>query len=279
MDYSIKQLHFDDEGLSLQKVADLQNKVYADRGGTYTPENFAFWYLKNPVGKVISFNAFYCDELVAHYACIPIMMSINGRISTGLLDMATVTHPNHRGKGLFKTLAQATYSFAKDKGFEFVVGVANGNSFPGYMKYFDFTFISQLDVKWGWGPVSIPSKAYSGFWTKESLNWRLGNHKYFVSKKYAYGKYGNYPLIKTLMGVFSEEQLVSLSVKGGAKKMRPLNLYVGIGADLSQGHYFNFPKFVKHSPFNLIFMDLTGGKLPPVNKDNIVYQLIDFDVA
>ena len=60
---------------------------------------------------------------------------------------------------------------------------------------------------------------------------------------------------------------------------RPFNLYIGYGADLNKGFYVNIPKFIEHSPFNLIFRDLTDGTLPEVNKDNILFELMDFDVA
>jgi hypothetical protein len=43
--------------------------------------------------------------------------------------------------------------------------------------------------------------------------------------------------------------------------------------------YWNVPRFIKHSPFNLVFRDLTDGKLPVMTKENVFYQLIDFDVA
>ena len=49
--------------------------------------------------------------------------------------------------------------------------------------------------------------------------------------------------------------------------------------DLKKGIYCGVPKFVEHSPFNLIFRDLTNGSLPEVAKDNILFELIDFDVA
>lgn len=279
MGYEIRQLFFNDNGLSLKKVADLQNIVYADQGKKFTPQDLSFWYLENPMGKVISYNVFNDDDLVAHYACIPIKMNIENMVVSGLLDMATVTHPDHRGKGLFIKLAKTTYDQAKKQGFRFVIGVANANSFPGYMKYFNFTFISQLEVKWGWGEIDIPCKTFSGYWTKESLDWRLGKSIYSYTKEYGYGRYGKYPLIKTLMGKFTTELFNSTIVKKSNLFFRPFNLYIGLGADLSQGHYFKFPRFIKHSPFNLIFLDLTDGILPPINKENITYQLIDFDIA
>lgn len=277
MDYDIRLVDFTDPTIQ-EKVAALQNIVYSERGGIFTTDGLRFWYIENPMGFVISFNAFYGEEIVAHYACIPVKMRIGDKIANGLLDMATVTHPNHRGKGLFKKLAKTTYDYAKEIGYEFVVGVANANSFPGYMKYFDFTFVAQLNVKWGWGEIKCPNKMFSQYWDANSLNWRLSKPKYSINGNYAYGRYGNYPFIKTLMGRFSDDLISKLKAPISKNLLRPFNLYVGLGADLSKGHYFDFPKFVHHSPFNLIFMDLQGN-LPKVDKENIFFQLIDFDVA
>lgn len=278
MDYEIRLLQFDDGDKSLQKVVDLQNLVYEGKH-TFTTESFRRWYLKNPMGKVISFNAFYGDELVAHYACIPYKMEIDGRIVTGLFDMATVTHPNHRGKGLFKKLAQTTYNYAKEQGFEFVLGVANANSYPGYMKYFPFTFVGQLDVKMGLGTKieCNGEKTYKVYWDKDSFNWRLDTCRANYSRKdnAILGQYN--PLVQTYMGSYSDVFLKDTNAQDKHWGFRP-KLYVGMGAKF-RSFYLKVPKFIKRSPFNLIFLDLTCGELPPITKDNIFFQLFDFDVA
>lgn len=278
MDYEIKQLHFDDGDVSLQKVVNLQNIVYEGRY-TFKIDGFKQWYLNNPMGRVISFNAFYGEELVAHYACIPYKMEIDGRVILGLLDMATVTHPDHRGKGLFKKLAQTTYDYAKTNGFEFVLGVANANSFPGYMKYFPFTFVGQLEVKMGFGTriTSNGEKAYKVFWDKDAFNWRLNTCKANYSRKgkSLLGQYNAF--VQTYMGTYSEFFLNETDAQNKHWGFRP-KLYVGMGAKFN-GLYLTVPKFIKRSPFNLIFLDLTQGKLPPVSKENIFFQLFDFDVA
>ena len=276
--YEIKQLLFDDGDISLQKVVDLQNIVYK---GSHVFEKWLFrqWYLNNPMGKVISFNAFYGEELVAHYACIPYKMEIEGRVVLGLLDMATVTHPNHRGKGLFKKLAKTTYDYAKEHNFEFVLGVANVNSFPGYMKYFPFTFVGQLEVKVGYG-VNIQcdgQKTYRVHWNKDSFNWRLkcfDNH-YYYKKESLLGRYN--AMLQTYMGCFTNDFLETTDAPKESGSLKPL-IYVGMGAR-TKSLYVTIPKFIKHSPFNLIFLDLTDGKLPKITKDNIFFQLFDFDVA
>ncbi len=62
------------------------------------------------------------------------------------------------------------------------------------------------------------------------------------------------------------------------KKHLPLlGLYVGIGYKIN-GVYIHLPKFIKRSPFNLIFKDLTNGGLPKLNADNISFSLSEFDV-
>lgn len=278
MEYTIKQLLFDDRDLSLQEVVNLQNTVYEGKH-IFSVNGFRQWYLNNPMGKVISFNAFYGDELVAHYACIPYKMVIEDRIVTGLFDMATVTHPNHRGKGLFKKLAQTTYDYAKEKGFEFVLGVANANSFPGYMKYFPFTFVGQLDVKMGLGTEieSDGEKTYKVYWDKPSFDWRLNTCKanYSRKKNAILGQYNS--LVQTFMGSYPDAFLDSTNAQERHWSFRP-KLYVGLGAK-TKSLYFKVPKFIRRSPFNLIFLDLTDGKLPPITKDNIFFQLFDFDVA
>ena len=278
MEYEIKQLKFDDGEVSLKQLVNLQNIVYEGKH-SFNIEGFKRWYVDNPMGRVISFNAFYNNELVAHYACIPIKMMIEDRVVLGLLDMATVTHPNHRGKGLFKKLARITYDYAKENGFEFVIGVANANSFPGYMKYFPYEFISKLDVKIGIGNTIKynKNKLFSTYWDKESLEWRLSirNNQYYISNNNIYGRFKT--IVKTFMGCFEENLISNLNVDR-RKSDFCLKLYVGLGADV-KGLYFKVPKFIKRSPFNLIFLDLTEGRLPKVNKDNIFYQLIDFDVA
>lgn len=284
MKYEIEQLLPENMSQSLSKIVRLQNIVYEGKH-TFKVEKIRKWYLDNPLGQVISFNAFYGDEIVAHYACIPYKMIIKGQEVIGLLDMATVTHPEHRGKGLFKKLAKITYDYAQNRGYQFVLGVANGNSYPGYMKYFPFIDYGKLDVKIGLG-----SNLYSNcrnhpvyvFWSLEALNWRIGIREegnYWKHGRLLFGKI-KVPFFKLLMGYFDDSVLPhQLLISKIRSWLNPFNLYIGLGADTKKGFYINVPKWVKHSPFHLIFMDLTDGELPTFEREDIFFQLIDFDVA
>ena len=283
-DYKVERLDFS-KPEDMLKLVDLQNAVYAGKH-IFTPNTFRYWYLDNPNGRVISFNAIYQDIIAAHYALIPLKMKIEGRVALGLLSMATVTHPNHRGKGLFKSLAKATYDYAAHNGFEFVVGVANANSYPGFIKYFDFQDVGKLEVLYGFSNKIKPNgdKQFCVYWDDKSIKWRASRYGYSKDASTLYGtksvwKFKKAPLIKTFLGKVDEHDLQRLSIPHINKLIRPINLYVGLGSNARSRGYHEVPKFIDHSPFHLIFMDLTGGKLPRVTKDNIYFQLMDFDVA
>lgn len=271
----IRRSFFDTEG-ELDQLVILQNEVYKERGLVFTKEEFRHWYIDNPSGRAISFNAFDGDKMVAHYVCIIKKMLIGGRVVNGILSMATVTHPDYRGRGLFKTLAKMTYDCARDNGYEFVIGVANANSFPGFMKYFPFHFIGRLDFKVGYGKqiVVAPNKTFAGYWDAEALKWRCKTD-YEQSGDTIIGNYGRFS--HTLLGCFNEQIVSEINLPPNGFSLKPA-LYIGLGGT-PKGVFVNMPKFINHSPFNLIFMDLTGGKLPVMTKENVFFQLMDFDVA
>lgn len=284
-DYQIERLDFTDP-VDMQKLVDLQNAVYAGKH-VFTDSSFKHWYLDNPNGLVVSFNAIYGDIIAAHYAIVPIKMEINGRVAKGLLSMATVTHPEHRGKGLFKKLAKLSYDYAAENGFEFVIGVANANSYPGFVKYFDFQDVGMLDVLMGSkkGIQAKPLKIFRMHWDFDSVKWRLGSrNRYKKDENAVYGthpvwKFKKAPLLKTFMGLLPQDLLGELDVKRANPLLRPFTLYVGMGSNARECGYRDVPKFIKRSPFHLIFLDLTGGTLPKMTKDNVFFQLMDFDVA
>lgn len=265
--------------LEFKRLVELQNETYKERGLVFSIDGFKRWYVDNPFGKVVSFNAYDGDRMVAHYACIPTKMNIDGRVVNGIKSMATVTHPDYRGKGLFKTLAQMTYDCAREMGYEFVIGVANANSFPGFMKYFPFTFVARLDVKMGMGTQIMYDnrKIFMPYWDTDTMNWRLSccSGNYSRENNAIIGYYNTY--VQTFMGSFPDELLSTTTISCKDCSFLP-KLYVGIGATFNSP-YIPVPKFIKRSPFNLIFLDLTEGKLPQMTKDNIFFQLFDFDVA
>ena len=274
MDYKIEHVKIDDA--SLREILQLMRLAFVGHAEKFSLEYLKWQYADNPVGPIVGFNAYMGDELAAHYVAMPIYMLIEGEKTLGLLSLNTATHPDHRGKRLFTILAEHTYRYGAENGYKFVIGVANAQSTHGFLKHLGFNLIGPLTFKIGAGIKIYPKKDYTfiRYWDKDIIDWRLKN------PSMEYYKNGDMivspikPGFKKL--VFHDgDKLVSLPKLHG----RPFNLYIGFGADLKKGCYCGIPKFVDHSPFNLIFRDLTNGSLPDLSKDNILFELIDFDVA
>ncbi len=274
LDY--RKCNFFDED-ELERLVELQNIVYKERGLVFTNDTFRHWYIDNPDGPVISYNAFDGNKMVAHQSFVPERMLVDRRIVKCLRSMAVVTLPDYRGRGIFSQLTNAAVKDSIRQGYEFIYAVANDNSYPAFIKYCGFSFVTRLNVKMGiCRAIQFDEdKTYKRFWTKETLAWRLSQEEYFKSGNAIFGSFK--PGIKTFMGIHDDSMLSNIT---NLKEKIPcgLTLYVGLGAELPWT-LFNVPKFIKHSPFNLVYRDLTGGKLPDMTKDNVFYQLMDFDVA
>ena len=265
---------------SLEQLVGLMNASFPD---CEFKENYYGWqYIDNPLGRVVSYNAYAEDGLLAaHYAAIPIKMILEGKGEIGLLSLNTATHPAHQGKHLFTKLAELTYKKAAELGSKFVIGVANANSTHGFLKYLDFYLVAPLEFKVGIGDIF----KYAGgieknrvYYDECILKWRLNNPEF----KYTYGGHSIYgerkePLFHASVASLSEN--VDKKKVGLKKAFDVFNIYVGLGLEKKGGLYFDLPKFIKRSPFNLIFRDLTGGTLPKITKDNVFFQLLDYDVA
>jgi GNAT superfamily N-acetyltransferase len=239
--------------------------------------DFLTWQYKlNPLGPVVGFDAWSGRELAAHYVTIPVQFAIAGRLTKGLLSLNTATRPDHQGKGLFTSLATKTYELARALGYEFVVGVANQNSTPGFLKKLGFSLIGPLDVKIGIGRVrSKPRSAYAlnPIWSDEHLRWRLRN----PSRTYR-ARGGNVFARTGTMGI-SAVLCLNRSLPGRAARIPALGLQTWIGIDRNvrfSGIFIDLPERFRPSPLNCIFKDLGNGH-PVFAHDDVRFELIDFD--
>ena len=281
MKYDIERSSFSTDE-EINQLRELLISTFGTKKSSKFTQEFLKWqYSENPRGNVVSFNA-WCEDgrMAGHYAAIPILMKLDGKETSGLLSLNTATHPDHQGNGLFTKLASATYDFAKENGYKFVIGVANANSTYGFINKLGFYKVAPLEVKIGIG------NAFKGFSIKDrnhcayddiTLEWRLRCPSFSYSRK------GNCiwskrkePLFKACLAPVPEG--VKTESSEIPNKGSIFGLYVGIGIKPS-GLYIDLPGFIKRSPFNLIFRDLTDGELPRITPDNIVFTLMDFDVA
>lgn len=279
MDYKI-EFCSEYSSVALKQLVGLMNASFPDC--EFKEDYYGWQYMDNPLGKVVSYNAYAEDgELSAHYAAIPIKMLLEGKEEIGLLSLNTATHPAHQGKRLFTKLANLTYKKAAELGYKFVIGVANANSTHGFLKHLNFYLVAPLEFKVGMGDIFKYANSVEKnkvYYDESILKWRLGNPEF----KYSYRGHSIYgerkePFFHAC--VASLPVTVDKETMGLRKAFDIFNIYVGLGLDKKGGIYFNLPKFIKRSPFNLIFRDLTEGSLPKITKDNIFFQLLDYDVA
>lgn len=279
MNYSIKLGDY----TTMEKIAQLRGLLEVsfgkEKAKKFSSEFLKWQYIDNPNGQVVSFNAWSEEgEMAGHYATIPVKMMLDGKEVKGLLSLNTATHPKHQGKGLFTKLANATYEYAKENGYKFVVGVANANSTHGFLKKLGFYLVAPLEVKVGMGNpfknVDFNGKNYC-YYDQKTLDWRLACPAFkYTQKENAILGSRNEPCFKTCVAPVPDGITNTELQKGGSL----FGLYVGLGIKTS-GLYVHLPKFIKRSPFNLIFLDLTEGELPKITPENIVFTLMDYDVA
>ncbi len=284
-DYRFELLDLTNDGID--DISRLLTLVFGEKAGFSSA--FVDWeYNQNPAGKAVGFNAFAGNMLAAHYVTQPLVSSFEGKKIKGLLSLNTATHTDHRGKKLFTILADKTYEFAREQGYKFVIGVANANSTPGFLKNLKFNLIKPLDVKIGIGkfPVNISlGKGYQRFWDLEMLEWRLNNPKlnYEIMQQKDHfvvlAPTGNYG-IKAIIGYFPaslfSEKMKNLSKASATAN--PTKIWMGIDEGLNWKNtlFFNFPNRFKPSPLNLIFRDISeeGLNLDPAT---LKFMNLDFD--
>jgi GNAT superfamily N-acetyltransferase len=273
MEYEIKEL-----GTTLESINHYTSLLKQVFPGTqkYTTEYLTWQYCNNPAGKAIGFDAYYNNEIVAHYATIPVQYTLDGNIVKGLLSLNTATDKNHQGKGLFSILANKTYDSAKELGFAFVIGVANQNSTHGFVKKFGFQFIKQLDVKIGFGNVSDIKTAnhfkLSSTIDETFVKWRLANPSNTYSK-------ANASILAKTEKPFLKAQIFSklpfnISIKSN---WFHFTIFIGLLNNKKiNGVFVNLPNKLRRSPLNLIFKPLQDTGLL-LKEGEILFDLKDFD--
>jgi hypothetical protein len=274
MEYTVKRIETDEE--SLPEIVRFLREVFP-KNKKFSLDFVRWQYAQNPLGAMAGFNAWDNGRIVSHFAGLPIEMSLFGKRRKGLLCINVSTSIDYRGKKLFTILGEATARYAAGNGYEFLIAVPNANSTHAFLKYFGFYLISRLSAQVGFGQNIYPDKKFNCYkcWDENQWVWRLNNptNRYFytnreiISTPIALGA-------KTLSSGRLPENLAGIASQSIG--FRPLNLYVGLGADTAKGLYFKIPSFIKQPPFNLVFRDLTG-KIPVIKKEDIFMQLIDLD--
>ncbi|MCC6839871.1 MAG: GNAT family N-acetyltransferase [Flavobacteriales bacterium] len=269
----------------LNPVATLLQTAFPD-ALHFTQRVLQWQYTENPAGFAVGTNAWSAGELAGHYVALPMRARVHGIPERGLLSLNTATHSAHQGKGLFTRLAMATFERAANEGYGFVVGVANANSTPGFLKKLGFSLVSPLKAMIGGGPV--PARTGTGpvhfeqAWEADTLAWRLHHPAFTYSAKHV--RRGT--LILSNRTQFGARYILSMRnmaeiPAGLPTETRAVWRKVWIGLDPAlqwRGHaYINIPMRLRPAPLNLIFKDLTGANRS-LDPATVRFDCMDFDI-
>ncbi len=160
-------------------------------------------YCRNPDGRVIEANLDDERGRSGHYALVPCELAEGTERFQAALSLNTAVHERARGGGAFVRLATEAYAGAEVRGVRAVVGVANANSTPGFVKRLGFSLLGSLPARvWlprpgrdgldtvvadaelladegFWNHVAplldAPGEGLSRAWRRESFAWRLAS--------------------------------------------------------------------------------------------------------
>ncbi|MBC7419428.1 MAG: GNAT family N-acetyltransferase [Bdellovibrio sp.] len=109
--------------------------IFKEVFGESPDRNSVIEKFDSPLGYLKYFGFIAYDlknNPAAYYGIFPVQYNINGRDVWCAQSGSTMTRASHRGKGLFSLLAKETYRVAEAEGIEFVFGIPNEFSYPGF---------------------------------------------------------------------------------------------------------------------------------------------------
>lgn len=266
----------------LAAYADLLGRVFG-ASRKFSPEAIAWRYRDNPAGQVVGADAWDGARLAAHYVTCPVEARIDGRVTRGLLSLNTATDPDYQGRGLFTRLAEASYAQGAAAGYQFVIGVANANSTPGFLRKLAFQDVGRLHA----GFLARPPRRfeptdlqYVGAWREALLSWRLAN----PAGRYRVARHGD------LLGIWAATDVPFVSCAAflpDTDMAMPLasggplaaTLFIGLEprADLRRQGLLPVPERLRPSPLNLIWRSLGSDAPAQLRPDAVALNFLDFD--
>lgn len=278
------------------------------------PAYLRWLYRDSPFGAVVETNL--DDDLgrSAHYAVVPCTLDTPSGPVRAALSLNTAVHERARGGGVFTRIADETFAQASARGVRAVIGVANANSTPGFVRRLGFTLLGPLpatvllprpgrggpavhaapaDVDALSGDADLAAILGTGdaggvhrTWTASTLAWRLRAPQ----ARYAVHRAPGIVAISTserrqgisvaiLLALFADHDLergeTAAVVRSACRVHRaPVALHVGLNRRADL-HGPPLPERLRPSPLNLIFRWLDETQLAAPQLDR--FEFLDFD--
>ena len=260
--YEFKEVTKED----IPKILKLFSESYPNES-KFSKDYLLWQYFKNPNGKVIGYNAWYDNEIAAHYSVIPTVFEKKNVIYNACQSLNTATSPYHQHKGLFTKLANLTYDKASMKGYDFVYASANNNSIGGFLEKLDFELLGRIGIFFGYYGNTIDHECLKQKYSDKASLWRLNKpgSKYYICKDGIYVK-KKLVWIKIQNYNYKGEQNKKNLVASPLLYLRPFfgnEKFIGIKA----------PEFIKPSPWYLIVKKLKKN----IEINNLKFEGINMD--
>jgi hypothetical protein len=138
--YTIERLN----AVNLTDVEKLHTVVY---GPLPAPGFFFKKYDTSFTGiNHIGYVAYNAERIpIGYYGVIPCFMKLANRTILAAQSADTMTHPQHRFKGLFVELSNLTFQLCRDNGIKLLFGFPNQNSLPGALNKLGWQITERMD--------------------------------------------------------------------------------------------------------------------------------------
>ncbi|SEN40511.1 Acetyltransferase (GNAT) domain-containing protein [Mucilaginibacter gossypiicola] len=134
------------ERLTGERLADMTSLHKAVYGKTVPSDFFARKYNTAFTGAMYTgYLAYAGDVPAAFYGVIPCFIDYDGQPVLAAQSADTMTHPHHRGKGLFIKLAELTYELCYHEKILIAFGFPNQNSLPGFVNKLNWQVSAQME--------------------------------------------------------------------------------------------------------------------------------------
>ena len=249
-------------------------------------------YAENPLGQAIGADAWFGDDVVGQVISIPGKYSLYNENTYGLLAVNVAVHSDFQGRYLFKRLGLSMCEYGSQAGYKFVIGIANREATPGWIRQMGFQLISPLQANIGLGNLSLHSKEEEildatllrHIWDNDSITWRLGNplKKYYIKKNTSKNWLSIYTSANRL-SVFAVAEvpmdgfIIDSYTHSLGLLLKP-KVFLGLIPNYKfSNQYLSIPEKLKPSPLNLIYKNLDDNK-DHLDSSGCFINFLDFDV-
>tara|TARA_B100001540_G_scaffold124091_1_gene110634 strand:+ start:35 stop:883 length:849 start_codon:yes stop_codon:yes gene_type:complete len=251
----------------------------------YKNEKYLEWlYNDNPVGNFIGIDAIDNGLEIGQVGGIPYEFNYNGNKIKILQSINVCVDQKYRGKKLFSEMATRLENYARDENYSFIIAIANKLATPAWLNSISMKFLSQLDVLIGYGDLGIKDLVlqendFYSLWNQARITWRKNNPYNKVSinneKKIKFIS----PSILSFIQVFSYLPNDNTSIVFDKKKFNFFlpHLFIGlIPKKNNKNLFFKVPNFLKPSPLNFLYKDISG-KNSIIDVKKCFFSYLDFD--